>query len=101
MQILKQKYIFKDLFITHHLGNLQRFVKKPLKLPEYQIPNSETKRIFKKLCLCTASLVERTRLAAHKKSFSNLPRQNGHRMIKVHCFKITYGTQNCNFDAFK
>ena len=44
MQILKQKYIFKDLFITHHLGNLPRFVKKPLKLPEYQIPNSEKKK---------------------------------------------------------
>ena len=101
MQILKQKYIFKDLFITHHLRNLQRFVKKPLKLPEYQIPNSEKKRIFKKLCLCTASLVERTRLAAHKQSFSNLPRQNGHRMTKVHCFKITYGTQNCNFWCFQ
>lgn len=47
MQILKQKYIFKDLFITHHLGNLQRFVKKPLKLPEYQIPNSEKKGYLK------------------------------------------------------
>ena len=30
-----------------------------------------------KLCLCMASLVERTRLAVHKQSFLNLQRQNG------------------------
>lgn len=30
-----------------------------------------------KLCLCTAGPVERTRVAVHKQSFSNLLRQNG------------------------
>ena len=34
-------------------------------------------RRFEKLCLGTASLVERTRLAMHKQSFSNFLRQNG------------------------
>ena len=101
MQILKQKYIFKDLFITHHLGNLQRFVKKPLKLPEISDSKIWIKRMFKKLCLCTAGLIERTRLATHKRSSSNLPRQNGDRMTKVHCLKITYSTQNCNFWCFQ
>jgi len=40
---LKQKYIFKDLFITHDLGNLQRFVKFLLNSQKYQIPKSEKK----------------------------------------------------------
>ena len=44
MQILKQKYIFKDLFITHHLGNLQRFVKFLLNSQKYQTPKSERKK---------------------------------------------------------
>ena len=43
-QILKQKYTFKDLFITHDLGNLQRFVKFLLNSQKYQIPKSEKKR---------------------------------------------------------
>ena len=43
MQILKQKYIFKDLFITHHLANLQRFVKFLVNSQKYQIPKSEKK----------------------------------------------------------
>ena len=43
-QILKQKYTFKDLFITHDLGNLQRFVKFPLNSQKYQIPKSEKKK---------------------------------------------------------
>ena len=47
MQILKQKYIFKDLFITHHLGNLQRFVKFLLNSQKYQIPKSEKKGSLK------------------------------------------------------
>ena len=37
-----------------------------------------------KLCFCTASLVERTRLAVHKQSFLNLLRQNGRRVTKVY-----------------
>lgn len=40
-------------------------------------------RTFKKFGLCTDSLVERTRLAMHKQSFSYLQRQNGHSMAKV------------------
>ena len=43
-QILKQKYTFKDLFITHDLGNLQRFVQFLLNSQKYQIPKSEKKR---------------------------------------------------------
>ena len=41
---------------------------------------------FKKLCLCTASLVERTRLAMHKQCFLNLLRQNGRCMTKVYIY---------------
>ena len=37
-----------------------------------------------KLCLCTASLVERTRVAVHKQNFLNLLRQNGGRVAKVY-----------------
>ena len=37
-----------------------------------------------KACLCTTSLVERTRLAVHKETFSNLPRQNGQHATKVY-----------------
>ena len=37
-----------------------------------------------KFCLCTASLVERTRVAVHKQSFLNLLRQNGGRVAKVY-----------------
>ena len=44
MQILKQKYICKDLFITHHLGNLQRFVKFLLNSQKYQTPKTERKK---------------------------------------------------------
>ena len=44
-------------------------------------------RRFEKLCLCTASLVERTRLAMHKQSFFNLLGQNGHRVTKVYILK--------------
>ena len=46
MQILKQKYIFKDLFITHHLGNLQRFVEFLVNSQKYHIPKSEKKMII-------------------------------------------------------
>ena len=35
-------------------------------------------------CLCTASHVERTRLAVHKQSFLNLLKQNGGRVTKVY-----------------
>ena len=42
-QILKQKYSFKDLFITHGLGNLQRFVKFLLNSQKYQIPKLKKK----------------------------------------------------------
>ena len=41
-QILKQKYIFKDLFITHHTGNLHRFVKFLLNSQKYLIPKSRS-----------------------------------------------------------
>ena len=37
------------------------------------------------LCLCTACLVERTRLTVHKQSLLNLLRQNGRRVTKVYC----------------
>ena len=40
-------------------------------------------RRFKKLCLCTASLVLSTRLAVHKQSFLNHLRQNSRRVTKV------------------
>ena len=40
-------------------------------------------RRFKNLFFCTASLVERTRLAVQKQSFLNLLRQNGLRVTKV------------------
>ena len=39
---------------------------------------------FKKLCLCPASLIERTRLAGHKQSFFNVLRQNGRHVTKVY-----------------
>ena len=45
-QILKQKYIFKDLFITHDLGNLQRFVKFLLNSQKYQIPKLKKKKMI-------------------------------------------------------
>ena len=49
-------------------------------------------RKFEKFCLCTASLVLSTRLAVPKQSFSNLLRQNGHRVTKVYwvckCTKV-------------
>ena len=41
-------------------------------------------RRFKKLCLCTASLVLSTRLIVHKQSSLNLLRQNGHRVTKIY-----------------
>ena len=40
-------------------------------------------RRFKKLCLCTASLVERLRLDVHEQNFLNVQRQNGRSMRKV------------------
>ena len=43
-------------------------------------------QVIKMLCLCTASLVKRTRLAVPKQSFLNLLRQNGRRVTKVYCF---------------
>ena len=42
-QILKQKYTFKDLFITHDLGNQQSFVKFLLNSQKYQIPKWKKK----------------------------------------------------------
>ena len=42
-QILKQKYTFKDLFITHDLGNLQSFVKFLLNSQKYRIPKLKKK----------------------------------------------------------
>ena len=47
-------------------------------------------RRFKKFCLCTASLVERTRLTEHKQSFLNLLRQNGCHVTKVYWPKFWY-----------
>ena len=41
-------------------------------------------RRFKKLCLCTASLVLSTRLTMHKQSFLNLLRQSGCPVTKVY-----------------
>ena len=41
-------------------------------------------RRFKKLCLCTPSLVLSTRLAVHIQSFLNLLRQNGRRVTKAY-----------------
>ena len=55
-QILKQKYIFKDLFITHDLGNLQRFVKFLFNSQKYQIPNFTWKH--QKLQFCVTLLIE-------------------------------------------
>ena len=37
-----------------------------------------------------ASLVLSTRLAVHKQSFSNLRRQNGSRVTKVHCLTLLF-----------
>ena len=48
-------------------------------------------RRFKKLCLCTGSLVPSTRLAIHKQSFLNLLRQNGR-----HVTKVSYNSQLLN-----
>ena len=45
-QILKQKYTFKDLFITHDLGNLQSFVKFLLNSQKYRIPKLKKKKMI-------------------------------------------------------
>ena len=41
-------------------------------------------RRCKKLCLCTSSLLDRTRVAVHKQSFLHLLRQNGRLVSKVY-----------------
>ena len=45
--------------------------------------------LSKKLCLCMASLLERTRLAVHKQSFLSLLRQNGRCVREVYCMLTT------------
>ena len=52
--------------------------------------------LYKKLCLCTTSLVLSTRTAVHKKSFFNFVRQNSRhvtkvysgRMVRLICFSL-------------